>query len=200
MTRRVLYLKPGLWLVFDHFDAKESHKYSQYFNFPDKQVKADSNKVTTTYGKEDLVVEAVKPVAVNLKKSKWSAEYNLLKENLRAEFTASTKGSHLFITALYFTGQNKTIITQIPVYDRNNVKLNDSIVEAVEAKCGDKECLVMVVNNRQSPKSAFYKIKWLYVTGEVVMFEKDNVHYIRLIVKKIVCCRQRCYSLRLCKV
>jgi hypothetical protein len=160
-------------------------------NFPDKQVKAGSNKVTTTYGKENLVVEAVKPAAVNLKDSKWSPEYNLLKENLRAEFAVSIKCLHSFITALYFTGQNKTTVTQIPVYYRNNVKLNDSIVEAVEVKCGDKESLVMVMNNRQSPKPVFYKIKGLYLTGEVVMFEKDNDHYIRHI--RVGCCRQRCY-------
>jgi Heparinase II/III-like protein. len=184
MTRRVLYLKPGLWLIFDSFTAKESHKYSQYFNFPDRQVKADSNRVVTTYGKNDLVIEAIKPATIKLEDSRWSPEYNLLKENTKAEFFTNVKGSYLFITALYFTEQKKIAVTQIPVYDRNDVKVKDSIAEAVEIIDGDKEFVIMVVNNRQSPKAAFYKIKGVYVTGEVVLLEKDKDRYVKHLIKE----------------
>lgn len=182
--RRVLYLKPDLWLLFDSFRAKESHKYSLFFNFPNKKVNADANKITTTYGNDDLVIEPIKKTNIMLVDSHWSPEYNLLEKNTKAEIFSNVKGAYSFITALYFSGQKKVSFTRVPVFDRNDIKLDDTVVEAVEIKYGDKEFVVMVVNNNQSPKNPFYKVKDLFVTGEVVLLERVNGSYIPHTIKE----------------
>lgn len=184
MTRRLLYIKPGIWLIFDAFTAKEQHKYSQFFNFADRQVKADSNRVVTTYEKNNLVIESLNPVSIKLTDSQWSPEYNLLKDNTKAEFFANAKGGRSFITALHFEGQKNVSIKKIPVYDRGDAKLDDSTVEAVEVIYGDKEFVVMVVNNRESPANPFYKLNGTFVTGEVVLLEKVNNRYVTHIIKE----------------
>lgn len=182
MTRRVLFLKPGLWLVFDNFVGRGAHRYSQFFGFADKQVTKGDQQVCTTYGTNDLTVEAIKPVEINLNESVWSPEYNLLKENIRAEFSVSTSGSHSFITALYFPEHGTVNIKQIPVYDRGDIKLGDSVAEAVEVVYNSKEYLVLVVNNPQGPVTPFYKVKGVVVTGEVVVLEKQGDGYQECVV------------------
>nr|MBP8790638.1 heparinase II/III family protein [Breznakibacter sp.] len=182
MTRRVLYLKPGLWLVFDNFVGRGDRRYSQFFGFADKQVEARQQRVQTTYGKNDLVVEAIKPVEISLTESVWSPEYNLLKENVRAEFSVSTSGSHSLITALYFPEHGSINIKQIPVYDRADIKLADTVAEAVEVVCNGKEYVVLVVNNPQGPVTPFYKVKGFVVTGEVVLLEKQGGGYVQHVI------------------
>ena len=52
MKRRVLFLKEfNVWLIFDSFSAKQTHTYSQYFNFPNKDVTIEDGGVITTYKK-----------------------------------------------------------------------------------------------------------------------------------------------------
>lgn len=182
MTRRVLYLKPGLWLVFDNFVGRGEHRYSQFFGFADKQVEARQQRVQTTYGNDDLVVEAIKPVEISLSESVWSPEYNLLKQNMRAEFSVLTSGSHSLITALYFPEHGTVHIKQIPVFDRGDIKLADRVAEAVEVVYNGKEYLVLVVNNPQGPDTPFYKIKGVVVTGEVVLLEKQGEGYVQSVV------------------
>ena len=182
MTRRVLFLKPGLWLVFDNFVGRGDHRYSQFFGFADKQVEAGKQCVQTTYGKNDLVVEAIKPVEISLTESVWSPEYNLLKQNMRAEFSVLTSGSHSLITALYFPEHGTVRIKQIPVFDRGDIKLADTVAEAVEVIYNGKEYLVLVVNNPQGPVTPFYKVKGVVVTGEVVLLEKQGESYVQNVI------------------
>lgn len=178
-TRRVLYLKPGLWLVFDNFVGRGQHRYSQFFSFADKQVAKGDQQVRTTYGSNDLTVAAIKPVEIQLSESVWSPEYNLLKENVRAEFSVSTTGSHSFITALYFPGNDSVSIKPIPVYDRGDIKLATTVAEAVEVAYNGKEYIVLVVNNPQGSITPFYKVNGVIVAGDVVVLEKQGERYVR---------------------
>jgi len=184
MKRRFLYLKPQVWIVFDSFSANERHKYSQYFNFPDNEVALDSNGVKTTYSKDNLTIQAVKAVMIKKEARKWSPEYNLLKDNQRVEFYKESEGFDSFITALYFPEKSNITCTQLPVCDKNNVKLADNIAEAVEIRYNDKEFVLMVVHNSQAALSSFYKIKDQLVTGEVVLLEKVAGKYITHIIKE----------------
>ena len=184
LKRRMLYLKPGLWIMFDSFSANGTHKYSQYFNFSDKQIAVKKNSVSTTYEKDNLLIKAVKDVMISEKSSQWSPEYNLLKDNQQVELSRVSKGFDSFITALYFPDTSNITCNKIPVYNRNNVQLTDEFVEAIEITYNNKEFIVMLTHNSQPNLTPFYIIKNTLVSGEFVLLEKKADEYITHLIKE----------------
>jgi hypothetical protein len=174
MKRRMLYLKPNVWLLFDSFAANGKHTYSQYFNFPNNNIQIEKEGLTTTYADNNLKIQAINTVQIKLEDSWWSPEYNLKMNSKRAELFTKRTGFTSFISLLYFPNQMKVIYEKKPVYDRNNVLLSTNDVEAVTINVDGKSYTLVVVHNSPAPAVHFYKVDDILVHGEVVMIEKNN--------------------------
>lgn len=180
IKRRMLFLKPNIWILFDSFAVNGSHTYSQYFNFPDKNIEIKDKGLTTTFLKDNLRIQPVKETTIKLTDSWWSPEYNLKKENSRAELSKEATGFTSFISLLYFPEQTKLQYEKIAVYSRSDVLLLDSEVEAVKITFQDKEYTMVVVHNSPVPAANFYKVDNVLVRGEVILIEKDKtIHIIK---------------------
>lgn len=184
MKRRMLYLKPNVWLIFDSFSANGTHTYSQYFNFPNSNVQVQDKGLTTTYQDNNLRIQPINKLEIKLDDSWYSPEYNLKKESKRAEFYLNTKGFTSFISVLYFPNQTKLNYKKTAVYDRNDVLLSDKDVEAVSLEIDGKTITMLVVHNSSSPAVQFYKVNGVFVQGEVVLIEKNNEKDIITIIKE----------------
>ncbi|MEY3499850.1 MAG: hypothetical protein RL308_1519 [Bacteroidota bacterium] len=174
MKRRMLYLKPNVWLLFDSFAANGKHTYSQYFNFPNDNIQIEKEGLTTTYADNNLRIQPINTVQIKLEDSWWSPEYNLKMNSKRAELFTKRTGFTSFISLLYFPNQMKVIYEKKPVYDRNNVLLSTNDVEAVTINVDGKSYTLVVVHNSPAPAVHFYKVDDILVQGEVVMIEKNN--------------------------
>ena len=183
VKRRLLFLKPNVWLVFDSFSAKDEHKFSQYFNFPNTEVKVVDGGLTTTYAQNNLRIQPVKELEIELNNSWYSPEYNLKKESKRAELFKNAKGFTSFISVLYFPDETPLTIEKTPVYNRSDQLLKDEDVEAVTITIGDKEYTMIVVHNSPAPAAHFFKVNGQYVSGEVILLERSKgesqVHIIK---------------------
>lgn len=184
MKRRVLYLKPGLWLLFDSFAANKSHTYSIQFNFADKEIKTDSDKVITTGAGSRLAIMALKKTDITQQNGYWSPEYNLLKENTGVQFSRSSVGFDSFITAICFPDQSSFSCSRIPVFDRTDTKLDDKMVEAIKFQYDRREFILMVVHAWDAAATPFYKTGNEMVRGEVVLLEKQDSGYKHTVIKE----------------
>ncbi len=183
MKRRMLFIKPNVWILFDSFSANGTHTYSQYFNFPDKNVTVQDKGLTIS-SKNSLRIQPVKEVSIKLSDSWWSPEYNLKKENRRAELSKKASGFTSFITLLYFPQQTQMKYEKIPVYNRDGNLQMDKNVEAVNFTIDNTEYTLMVVHNSAVPATHFYKVNNRLVTGEVVLIEKNETTTISHIIKE----------------
>ena len=174
LKRRMLFLKPNIWIIFDSFSANGTHTYSQYFNFPDKNIVIDDKGLSTTFPKNNLRIQPVKETNIKLIDSWWSPEYNLKKENVRAELFKQATGFTSFISVLYFPEQTQLKYEKIPVYNRSDVLLSDNEVEAVKIMFEDKEYTLVVVHNSPVPAANFYKVNNVLVRGEVILIDKNE--------------------------
>lgn len=184
IKRRMLYLKPNIWLIFDSFSANGAHTYSQYFNFPNDSLQVYEGRITTTYNEDNLRIQPVNNVKIKLEDSWWSPEYNLKKKNKRAELYTTSTGFTSFISLLYFPNQTKLTYKKIAVYDRNNVLLSDKDVEAVTINADSKVYTLLVVHNSPAPAVHFYKVNDVLLHGEVVLIEKNDEKDIITIIKE----------------
>ena len=183
IKRRLLYLKPNVWLVFDSFSANGKHTFSQYFNFPNKYIQIENGGLTTTYADTNLRIQPIKTAEIKLSDAWWSSEYNLKQENKRAEIFKQSDGFTSFITLLYFPDKTNLQYEKIPVYDRADVLLKDTDVEAVNLYLDGKTYTLVIVHNSPAPAANFFKVNGQIVNGEVVLIEKNenqnNIHIIK---------------------
>ncbi|ALJ06119.1 hypothetical protein APS56_13705 [Pseudalgibacter alginicilyticus] len=174
MKRRLLYIKPNIWLMFDSFLANKKHRYSQYFNFPNDSLKIENKGITTSYKVDNLRIQPVNKAEITLTNSWWSPEYNLKKENKRAEIFKEVEGFSSFITLMYFPDKTDLKYEKTPVYNRNNKLLSDTDVEALNIYVDDVIYTILVVNNPQFIGAPFIVVNNLIVAGEVVLIENRN--------------------------
>ena len=178
MTRRVLFIKPGLWLVFDSFNANGKHKYSQFFNFPNQDIIQKENGILSDASNSALLIQQIKAADVKITDSQWSPEYNLMKTSKKAEFSQTNTGSTSFITALYFPNQVTVTLNKIPVYNRNGGLIADKNVEAVKINYDDKTYIVLVSHQPEAGFNPFFKVENTFVIGKVVLLEQHGTSYI----------------------
>jgi len=62
--RRILFLKPDVWLMVDSFNGKESHTYSQNYIFPNNKISKDSDGLLTTYNADNLCIRPLKNIDI----------------------------------------------------------------------------------------------------------------------------------------
>tara|TARA_R110001592_G_scaffold361272_1_gene671571 strand:- start:29843 stop:31990 length:2148 start_codon:yes stop_codon:yes gene_type:complete len=184
MKRRLLFIKPDVWLVFDSFSANKKHKYSQYFNFPNDSINIKNGGLSTTYKTDNLRIQPIKVAEIILTDSWWSPEYNLKKETKRAEIFKEAEGFSSFITLFYFPSKTNLKYEKIPVYNRNNIALPDSDTEALNLYIDNKRYTVLVVHNSPAPANHFYIVNNQIVTGEVVLIENSKDQNIIRIIKE----------------
>ena len=69
------------------------------------------------------------------------------------------------------------------MYNRNDVVLKDTDVEAVTLIMDDKEYTLVVVHNSPAPAAHFFKVNGQFVSGEVILIEKtkegSHIHVIK---------------------
>lgn len=182
MTRRLLFLKElNVWLIFDSFSANKTHTYSQYFNFPNKKVRAEKTSVSSAYENDNLKIQAINNADVKLSDAWYSPEYNLKNESIRAEFSKTATGFDSFITLLYFPEQTKLSYSKVAVYNRNKQLLTDKDAEAVSIKIDDTEYILIV---RHNFSENFFIVNDQFLSGEVILLKKEKQAIKKYIIKE----------------
>ena len=181
--RRILFLKPDVWLIVDSFNGKESHTYTQNFIFPNDKITKDLDGLLTTYTTDNLRIRPLKNVDITLNDGWFSSEYNLKTPSKKAVFSTNKTGFTSLITLLYFP-KNTVIKTQtIPVYSRRDVLIPTENAEAITLEINNKRYIVLVVHQQTSPANTFYKVADILVRGEVVLIEKNKTKNTITIIK-----------------
>ncbi len=174
LKRRILYLKPDVWVIVDAFEAKEEHLYSQYFNFAHTKVKIENGGLTTTLQKDNLRIQPLNPVQLELKEAWYSPDYNYKENITRAELSNKTKGFNSFISVLYFPEHNAVSFEKVPVYNRSNKVLTNDNVEAIRLSFRNKEYILVVSHDSSNNLHPHKIVDNVVVSGEVVLITREN--------------------------
>jgi len=174
VKRRMLYLKPDIWLLFDSFSSRENHKYSQYFNFSDDKVEIKESSIETTYSENNLKIQPIKDVGITLNNAWYSPEYNLKLPSKQVEFYKTSVEFTSLITLLYFPEKNNLKYTKISVYNREGELLDDKDVEALQISTNKSEYIVLVAYKTPLIENYFFIVDDIMVQGEVVIIENTN--------------------------
>ena len=174
VKRRLLFLKPDVWLLIDSFNASKSHQYTQNFIFPNDKIEKEAMGIQTTYPSKNLYIRPLKQVDIEIKDAWYSSEYNLKTPSKKAVFSTNKTGFTSLITLLHFP--ENTVITSksIPVYSRRDVRIPSENAEAIEFTINEKRYQLLIIHQQTSPANTFYKVDGIMVRGEVILIEKTG--------------------------
>lgn len=98
--RRVLYIKPDVFVVIDSFYTNDEHTYDQYFHFANGKVELVNNIAAYNGAKAWAKISCLGDVNTKLIDHEYSSEYNLIKPCKALHTSAKATGLFNFVTVI----------------------------------------------------------------------------------------------------
>ncbi|TYP74839.1 alginate lyase family protein [Paenibacillus methanolicus] len=139
--RRIVFIKPGFWLLSDSFACAGEHEFEQHFHFlPGDDVEVESGSLTCgTAASADEAGVRIMPVhparlSCALRESRISREYNRLEVNTAATYKLAGRGFSSMLQVIYPMPPGSAeapIVEPVDVMTYAGDRVPDSAAEAV---------------------------------------------------------------------
>lgn len=181
INRRIIYIKPDIYVIVDELYGNGEHKYNEYFHF---------NCIGNVYKENDLslVYESQKnytemkfindDIHLQIIESKYSKHYNEIDENKAAEVTLFKNGFASIITVISNNDKSKIdklSIEKCPVYlNHRKVLLEDKMAEAIKIKKGKRKYTLVIGHEDYACPTDAFNVDGCIGLGQVVIFDRTN--------------------------
>lgn len=179
VNRKVIFIKPDIWIISDEFFANEKNMYSQFYNFNKPKVeKIDRNKLKYCGDKIDFYIENQSDEGEFILENNFiSKNYNQGYESTRAIFNLNSKGNSFINTVMYGVNKGedyKVEIKYVDVFDWKGKKIGRDIVEGISVNIKNRKYIILLVH-REDPKGRkLYIVNGYRVYGRVAVIKEEN--------------------------
>lgn len=184
ITRKIVYINEGIWMIVTEINNKGNHKLSKYYNLDSNVVLAQNGeKSFVARNNSDLIMCFEDAEEIKIKDSIISKKYNQLNNNKKILLENSFK-DNLVTKDIFYKGnilKEKNEDLQIRVCDsKNNMDKEKYIIEKFYVS--EEESYTIIIFNSEiytGRKLNYYKETPIY--GKVVVVHKNKER-----IKKIV--------------
>lgn len=180
-TRKILWIKPDIYIIIDEFKARGRHKYNQYFNFsPEGNLQKENNRYEFTNDNSKAIFEFLtENMSSEIFVGMFSEHYNK-KENctgLKTSFKGS--GNTVAITVIVSNNNEKykdIVIEKAPVISvEQNKEVRKSIARGIKIKLDDDEfTIIMIFNELMRALRCNEK----YAAGKITYYQNEEYHIV----------------------
>ncbi|MDV4149801.1 alginate lyase family protein [Clostridium sp. AL.422] len=181
INRRIIYIKPDIYVIVDEFYSGSRHKYNQYFHFNNtgKIFKKSNNFINHITEKNYTdVCFIAKDMNFNVKETRYSKHYNQYenKETLITEHVAD--GFSSVITVISTNSKEKYKKIEVEKLDvKSNFKgiiFEDKLIEAINIQKDNKKYTVVVAHQDYASPTDSFNADGCIGFGQVVVFNRSN--------------------------
>lgn len=178
-TRKVIYIKPGIYVVVDAFYGQGTHTYDQHFHFNNEGTVALNDSVTYTGTKAHASIICITPNTTSeLLDAQLSRHYNLMEANKKVKFTHTHEGFTSMISVISTQAAEDTAsftATKVPVhFAGKGTLLTDEQAEAIKITKGNEEYTVMICHNEVIRGVDLIAANGHEAFGEIIVFNKQG--------------------------
>lgn len=179
ITRKILHIKPDIYVIADECYASGKHKYTQYFHF-DEEGDVSLKDHVATYQNGDTKAGFYFDCKGNEKliKTEQSKHYNQKINNYSICCVSEAKGFQSLYTVCVKGNREDTKVEKVPVksYMKNSV-LPENIAEGLSITHNGEKYLVVVAHTEMLAPVDLYQIEDCVGCGNVIVFEpkRDKV-------------------------
>lgn len=181
INRRILYIKPDIYIIVDEFYANSYHKYNQYFHFNNKGkvILEDDGKITYSSDKNKVEMYfASKGLTKEIISSKYSKHYNEFEPNeaVKTSFSADGFGSIITVISTNEADKEESIkVEKVPVHSNfKNIIFEDKLIEAISIKKGEKSYTAVFAHQDYASPTDSFTANNCIGFGQVVVFNNSK--------------------------
>lgn len=180
INRKIVYIKPSLYIVTDEMYTGERHEYEQYFHFNNRGIVAREKRefpVVTYRGKmaETDFYFVSGNVSVELKKGHVARHYNKEEENTVCKVTKTGEGFTSLITVINANPKRPIKIEKIPVRSAlKKITYPDKMAEAIKITEDEKEYVVIMCHQEVNSPTDLVEADGCMGYGNVIVFDKQK--------------------------
>ncbi|SJZ70137.1 Heparinase II/III-like protein [Cetobacterium ceti] len=177
--RKILYLKPNIWIVIDEFHTNGEHTYNQIFNFdPEKKVNLKKNSAEIIGTTNNLKIHWLENIDLKKVEGIFSREYNKLEKNIKIISEISEKDNKMIFTA--FIGQknkekNNIKIKEVPIVRGDKTFVPKTEARAIEIIISETEKYIFVNSTKDiAHQKKSYLVENTLFYGKVALIKKEK--------------------------
>lgn len=187
VNRKVIFIKPNIWILSDEFYANDENKYSLFYNFnKDKVILINKNKVKYEGKNINFYLNSIcnkdldnhyKGGHFKLEKCKISKDYNKIYESTRAVLNLESFGNTSITTVMYGINKDRDLnenIKNIEVYDWQGKVVSRDIAEGIRIKIDELDYTVLIVHKEESKGRKLYIVNGHRVYGRVAVIDENK--------------------------
>lgn len=180
VNRKIVHIKPEIYIIFDEFYTGGEHTYQQYFHFNENgEVSLQGNHVT--YLGENIRSDLYflsDGVKSEKRLSRISRHYNLAETNTCVKNTIKGKGFTSLITVIH-GGEKEALepitIEKLPVRSAlKNIEYPSFMAEAVKIDIRDTTYIIVVCHQEVNSPTDLVLVDDCYGFGNVIVFNKQE--------------------------
>lgn len=180
VNRKIIHIKPDIYVIVDEFYTGGEHSYQQYFHFNEcGELHLTGNQATyigeKVRGEFYFVTEGVSSEKTT---SRVSRHYNLAKENSCIKNTITGHGFTSLITVIH-GGEKETFqpitLQKLPVRSAlKNLEYPPQMAEAIKIIQGEVTYIVVVCHQEVNSPTDLVLVDDCYGFGNVIVFNKNE--------------------------
>lgn len=169
--RKILYIKPDIYIIIDQVVGKGKNLCEQYFHFDNKgKISLETNKII--YETEENATEFYfleNSINLNLKETEISKEYNKLEKTKKVIVSYKKKNFVSLVTVIKLNSkkEKKEILLKTKkIYKPNGEKCSLDEAQGIYINYDNVDYLI-TIRNKQSEENRFNRIEEISIFGEI---------------------------------
>lgn len=173
VTRKLIYIKPDIWIISDEFLTLENYNYFQIFNFPNKHLELVTDYFKYTGFKHDLYIKPLNTDQFDIQNSYYSPNYNDKIKSKRLILSKKGNKHQFMITVLSL---NEKVDVSEEIISSSGQFLDKNIAEGICVTLNNRSYLVGI--NHQEDRTLLsrksYKIREFEYYGRVCVIDLND--------------------------
>lgn len=177
-NRKIIYIKPDIYIIADEMYTGGAHEYNQFFHFNNQgRVTIEGNKVSYSGEKADAKFYFITSgLGLEKIRTRLSRNYNQTEENETIKTTFRGEGFASAITVIHGGGKEdlqELTVEKLAVDSAlKGIRHPDSMAEAVKLTIRDKSYVVCICHQEVNSPADLVKTDGCIGFGNVIVFDK----------------------------
>lgn len=176
VNRKIIYIKPNIWIITDESFTRMEHSYQQYFHFASGSVIADGREILYADEKQVFRMRVMQKSEIRLEETEISPGYNTKYPSKCAVVTTRAKGdASMTVICIAEQVRKQYKIEAIPVKDMFGNVTPIEYVHGWKITKKDEEWIIIMNHKEEdNPRRQIYLVEDLSVYARTVVFHRKG--------------------------
>lgn len=182
VNRKIIFIKPDIYIVSDEMYTGQEHEYNQYLHFNNNgviNINEISNQISYISDKSNVFIQFIDNIKLEKISTKLSRVYNKIEDNktIKTTFRSNKNSYRTFVIDInnIDNAHNKAIVEKIKVQSVGEIiGHNPESTEAIKVTKNHKEYIIFIAHEEISSNINLFQVNEHSFFGRVVIVETEN--------------------------